>query len=109
MRRVRLCESLFMESWVSRVLCDKSDPNQRSSVTARSWLRCDCATATELVLADACGVTAQTSAFTNDRLPEALNEPPLRGAIINLDAGGDMFDTLDVALEVYFRIASVRV
>lgn len=100
-RRVRLLQRAF--SWnpgFREFFAIKATPNPTIIKLLRDLgCGCDCATATELVLADACGVTGSNIMLSSNDTPlEDFKRAAAQGAIINLDAGGDMLDTLDVAL-----------
>lgn len=68
------------------------------SILAEEGCGCDCATATELALAEACGVTGEDIMLSsNDTPDEDYREAARLGAIINLDSL-DMVDCLARAL-----------
>lgn len=96
-RRVELLQQAF--SWnpgFREYFAVKATPNPYIvSLLAELGCGCDCANATELTLAHACGVTGQHIMLSsNDTTQRDFERAQELGAIINLDAGGDMLATL---------------
>ena len=100
-RRAKLLQKAF--SWnvgFKEYFAVKATPNPYIvKLLAELGCGCDCANATELTLAKACGVTGQDIMLSsNDTTVLDFARAHELGAIINLDAGGDMLATLEEAV-----------
>ena len=100
-RRAKLLQEAF--SWnagFKEYFAVKATPNPYIvRLLAELGCGCDCANATELTLAKACGVTGQNIMLSsNDTTVLDFARAHELGAIINLDAGGDMLTTLEEAV-----------